>query len=434
MIDALLYLVGILIVLVGIALSIGLHEIGHLFPAKLFGVRVTQYMIGFGPTVRSWTKNGTEYGFKAIPLGGYILMSGMYPPESKKQYRGPFANWIKDARKQVREGLDPADENRQFYKLTAPKKLTIMLGGPVMNLLLGSILIMLALSGIGTLQPTMGVNQVYLCIESTADGVCPAGSPESPASIAGLQTGDVIQEVNGISVSSWQQAIEELSKNPQSASTLRVLRNETVIQIPIVPTFVEVQIRDEAGNPVVDEAGLPVTQLRPILGIQLQSELVPMSVGESFGFAASATGAMASFVVDLPNQVYQVAASTFGFGQRDPNGAVSILGVGQLAGELTAAEISIEAKLASLLLLIGSLNLALFVFNLIPLLPLDGGHVAGAVYESGKRRIVRLVSKKDPGPIDTARALPIAYAVWVLLIATGAILIVADLVNPIRLG
>ena len=101
MIDILLYAAGIAIVLIGIALSIGLHEIGHLIPAKIFGIRVTQYMIGFGPTVKSWTRGDTEYGIKAIPLGGYILMTGMYPPESKP-YRGPFASWIRDARQQVR--------------------------------------------------------------------------------------------------------------------------------------------------------------------------------------------------------------------------------------------------------------------------------------------------------------------------------------------
>jgi membrane-associated protease RseP (regulator of RpoE activity) len=143
---------------------------------------------------------------------------------------------------------------------------------------------------------------------------------------------------------------------------------------------------------------------------------------------------MFGFIFELPQQVYQVAQSTFGFAERDPNGAVSILGVGQLAGEVSSANAPVDARLASLLLLIGTLNLALFAFNLIPLLPLDGGHVVGAIYESVKRRGSKLLLRRDPGPIDTAKALPIAYAVWALLLLTGLLLILADIVNPIGLN
>jgi membrane-associated protease RseP (regulator of RpoE activity) len=156
-----------------------------------------------------------------------------------------------------------------------------------------------------------------------------------------------------------------------------------------------------------------------------------MPILEAGGFALSATGAMFGFILDLPAQVFAVAQSTFGLAERDPNGAVSILGVGQLAGEVSSADAPVGAKLASLLLLLGTLNIALFAFNLIPLLPLDGGHVVGALYEGGKRRVIKAVTKKDPGPIDTAKALPIAYAVWALLLFTGLLLIFADIVNPI---
>lgn len=432
MIDVLLYILGILVVLIGIALSIGLHEIGHLVPAKVFGLKVKQYMIGFGPTVYSRIKGETEYGLKAFPLGGYILMEGMYPPESKP-YRGPFSKWISEARAEVRKELDPADEDRQFYKLSTWKKLTIMLGGPFMNLVLGVLLIVIALSGIGQMQNSMNINQVYNCVDATADGSCPAGAPISPAALAGMQPGDVVVAASGMEVDRWDQVIEILNRSPGNATELVVLRDGERVALSITPVFMERQVFGSDNAALMDENGLPVTELRPIIGVQLLPQTQPLPVGDSVGFAFGATGAMLGFILDLPQQVYAVAQSTFGFTERDPNGAVSILGVGQLAGEVSSANAPVDTRLASLLLLIGTLNLALFAFNLIPLLPLDGGHVLGAIYEAGKRRAGKLILKRDPGPIDTAKALPIAYAVWALLLFTGLLLIFADIVNPIGL-
>ena len=430
MLDILLYAGGILVVLLGIGLSIGLHEIGHLVPAKLFGLKVKQYMIGFGPTVYSRRRGETEYGLKAFPLGGYILMEGMYPPESKP-YSGPFAKWISEARAEVRRELDPADEDRQFYKLSVSKKLTIMLGGPIMNFFLGMVLIVTALSGLGSLQSSMTINQVFPCVESAPDGICPEGVPESPAALAGIQPQDTVVAVSGVEVFAWDQASELLSKNQSGSSEIVVLRDGARVTLSITPIFMERQVFDAQNRAVTDANNRPVTELRPIIGVQLKPEQRPMPILEAGGFALSATGAMFGFILDLPAQVFAVAQSTFGLAERDPNGAVSILGVGQLAGEVSSADAPVGAKLASLLLLLGTLNIALFAFNLIPLLPLDGGHVVGALYEGGKRRVIKAVTKKDPGPIDTAKALPIAYAVWALLLFTGLLLIFADIVNPI---
>ncbi len=430
MLDVLLYAGGILVVLLGIALSIGLHEIGHLVPAKLFGLKVKQYMIGFGPTVFSRRSGDTEYGLKAFPLGGYILMEGMYPPESKP-YRGPFARWISEARAEVRRDLDPADENRQFYKLSVPKKLVIMLGGPIMNFFLGIALIVTALSGLGSLQSSMTINEVFPCVESSQDGSCPVGVPESPAALAGLQAQDTVVEVDGVEVFIWDAAAALLMSNQSGSSEMVVLRDGVRVTLSISPVFMERQVYDDQNRAVNDANNLPVTELRPIIGVQLKPEQQRQPILEATGFALGATGAMFGFILDLPAQVFAVAQSTFGFAERDPNGAVSILGVGQLAGEVSSADAPVGAKLASLLLLLGTLNIALFAFNLIPLLPLDGGHVVGALYEGTKRRVVKAATTRDPGPIDTAKALPIAYAVWALLLFTGLLLIFADIVNPI---
>jgi membrane-associated protease RseP (regulator of RpoE activity) len=425
--DTILYLLGILIFLVGIAFSVGLHELGHYLPAKKFGVEVRQFMIGFGPTIFSRRRGETEFGVKAFPLGGYILMSGMYPP-AKKPYRGLFANWINEARREV-ESQENISEERKFYRLSGPKKITIMLGGPVMNLLLGTLLIVASLSGIGTLQNSLTVDQVYPCMESAVESECPEGSAATPAKLAGLQSGDEVQAVNGQTVSSWKEVTALLEDN--SSSTLTVERNGTDVTINITPVFMERAVYDSLGNLELDAQGNPVTELSPVLGIRLLGVTKPVGLDQSLSYAGASLASMAAFILELPQQIYEVTLSTVGITERDPYGAVSIVGVGQLAGELTSADIGIDAKLSSLLLLLGSLNLVLFVFNLVPLLPLDGGHVVGAVYESAKRRVVKQFRGEDPGPIDTAKALPLAYFVWVVLIFTGILLILADLINPI---
>lgn len=427
MLDTILYLLGILIFLIGIALSVGLHELGHYLPAKKFGVEVRQFMIGFGPTLFSRRRGETEFGVKAFPLGGYILMSGMYPP-AKKPYRGIFANWITEARHEV-ESQENVAEARKFYRLSGPKKITIMLGGPVMNLILGTLLIIASLSGIGTLQNSLIVDQVYPCMESAVESECPAGSVATPAKEAGLQSGDQVRAVNGQAVTSWQEVTALLENN--SSSTLTILRSSEEVSVTITPVFMERAVYDSLGNLQLDAQGNPVTKLSPVLGIRLLGVTKPVGLDQSLSYAGASLVSMAAFIVELPQQIYEVTLSTVGLTERDPYGAVSIVGVGQLAGELTSADIGIDAKLSSLLLLLGSLNLVLFVFNLVPLLPLDGGHVIGAIYESAKRRIVKQFRGEDPGPIDTARALPLAYFVWVVLIFTGILLILADLINPI---
>lgn len=430
------YILGIVFVVIGLAVSIGLHELGHLLPAKLFGVRVKQYMIGFGPTVWSSRKGETEYGIKGIPLGGYISMIGMFPPEKAGKKARLFQSSIEQARAEHLGEISEEDRGREFYRLSVPKKLTVMLGGPLMNFFLGMALIISALSLIGSPQLSMSINQVLPCVQGSGpQGECVAGDPPSPALEAGFQAGDTVTAINGAAVNTWDEAIERMNVQQGSAVSIEVERDGQSVSLTVTPVWIERAVFDsETAQLSRDENGEPITELRPFLGVQLQSELRPMSLGDSFAMGIDATGSVFELVLQLPQNLAQVVASTFGPEERNPNGPISILGVAQISGEIAASDqASFEARLASGLLIMGSLNFALFVFNLIPLLPLDGGHVAGALYEGLKRRSFKALGRKDPGPVDTARMIPVAYGVWALLLGTGMLLIIADIVNPISI-
>ncbi len=161
---------GWLLLLLGLAISIGLHELGHLLPAKLFGVKVTKYMIGFGPTLFSRKRGETEYGVKAIPLGGYIQMVGMLPPgdvvEKASSWR-KAASTIRNS-----EQLDEADHQRAFYKLAPWKKLIIMFGGPFANLLIAFVIAIALFSGYGPVDRTNQVREVVACIPTLENPNC----------------------------------------------------------------------------------------------------------------------------------------------------------------------------------------------------------------------------------------------------------------------
>jgi len=137
----LLFILGVAIFVLALAVSVGLHELGHMIPAKLFGVKVTQYFVGFGRTLWSTKRGETEYGVKALPLGGYVKLVGMLPPEPgadphelRQTNTGMFTQLISDARSAELEHIAPGDEDRLFYRLPSWKKIVVMAGGPTVNL------------------------------------------------------------------------------------------------------------------------------------------------------------------------------------------------------------------------------------------------------------------------------------------------------------
>jgi membrane-associated protease RseP (regulator of RpoE activity) len=432
MIETVLYLAGILLMLLGIAFSIGWHELGHLIPAKLFGVRVPQYMVGFGPTVFSKKIGETEYGIKAIPLGGYISMIGMYPARprlaaaEKKGLIGYFARMIDDARNSLGP-IDAEDAKRQFYKLNPIKRMVIMFGGPFMNLVLGFVLLVVVFAGIGVAGPSNKVMGLIDCVPAPtiSTELCSATDAPSPAKLSGLQPGDRVISVNERSTPSWSQVRQSITDNPGTLNIV-VDRNGSKVALKLTPVVLDSQVVNSKGE-VELAAG-------PFIGVRLATEQLHLGLDQIAPMALENVAGVFGMLGHLPSDLVGISQATVTGEKRDANGPLSIVGISNLAGEVAAnTNADFTQKIASGLLILASLNFALFSFNMIPLLPLDGGHIAGAIYEGIKRGIYKLRRKPDPGAVDTALMVPITWVVFILLFAMSAVLIFADLVNPISL-
>ncbi len=439
-----LYLVGVLLMVFGVAASIGLHEVGHLVPAKKFGVKVTQYMVGFGPTLWSRQRGETEYGVKAIPLGGYIRMIGMFPPRPQDDGKlrtsttGRWGQMTEQVRAESLEEVGPGDENRVFYKVPVWQRVIIMLGGPFMNLVIATVLLTGIMTLYGLPQLTSTVSAVSACAPTDPAATDCAGQPASPAAEAGLQAGDVIVAVNGQRSDDWFQT-SYLLQNAGSSAEILIERGGTEQTLRADLVSRERPLLKPDGSIEVDADGEPVMGDVSFLGASGSLTYVPAPVSEAPAFVGGALVDTASVFLKLPQKLVGVFQAAFGGGERDREGPMSVVGVGRVAGEVTSGDLgglteTFSSRIVLLLSLLASLNIALFVFNMIPLLPLDGGHVAGALWEGVKKTYARLRGLPDPGPVDIAKALPVAYSVAIGLIAMTLLLMYADLVNPIRLG
>ena len=422
---------GIVIFFVGILFSVAWHELGHFTTARWFGIKVPEFMVGFGKTIWSRKVGETEFGLKAIPLGGYIRMIGMIPPAKgetlgRSRRTGPFQSLIDDARQQSAMDVRPEDADRQFYLRAPWKRIIVMAAGPVMNLILAVVLFAIVLTGIGIPTTTTTVGAVSACVvpATASSSECPPGAPPTPAAAAGFQAGDRIVAFNGQPFDQFDgQELQERIRAATGPVTVTVDRGGQLVDLPVTP--IQTQLRSLENENEIVQAGF--------LGVTLVPEYARQSIGTVFERIGHIVGGTAQAIAQLPSRVPNLFGAAFLGEERDVNGPIGVVGASRIGGEILGSNAPPIAELSIFLNLLAAVNISLFLFNLLPIPPLDGGQIFPAIWEAIKRRIAKLRGKPDPGPVDVAKLMPVAYVVALVFIAWSGLLFIADIVNPVTL-
>ncbi len=406
-------IIGVLVIVVGLLISVALHECGHMIPAKKLGVYVPEFAVGFGPQIFGVKKGETTYSLRAILLGGYVRLVGMFAPARdgvKTRNRRGKPTLAQEAREASMEEIPEGYGSRAFYLLHPAQKIIVMISGPLVNLFLSILFLSIALVGIGIPKASLTLSEVPQ--QLTTQGV----TVDAPAYAAGIRAGDRITGVNGSAVTSWEQMRQSIAGS-QGSIDIDYLRNGQLFHVNVDPL--------RSGDNV---------SIGVIAGTEYQAAsaaTVASAVGETF------TGTV-SVVARLPIALWDVGRSIFTGAPRDSGGVMSVVGIGRIAADATSSDVTASSggwmrSAALLLSILASLNMALFVFNLLPFPPLDGGHIVPAIYEWIRRGLARVRGREVPPPVDTARLMPLTYTMGTILVAMTVLLMIADIVVPISL-
>jgi len=372
------------------------HEYGHYITAKRYGMRVTEFFLGFGKRIWSTQRGETEFGIKAIPAGGYCKISGM----------------------SVRDEMPAEIAHRAFYKARTREKLVVLGSGSVLHFILGFLFLFILFTGVGVVKSLPIIQEVLPCVPAKTE--CTSSDPISPAKQAGLLPGDEVVGINGVRNLEWSEISPVLRESAGKQISLVILRDGSEINIDLVAATRTVDGEDRGFIGIVNKYGL--VKENPI-----------SAIGSSAEATAQLFVGSIKALIGLPQQIPTLIRQTFLGEERGTDGLVGIVGVARATGETaSSSNLTMGEKIATFLLIIASLNIFVGIFNLIPILPLDGGHIAVALFEGARRQIYRIRGRTEPGKVDIEKLTPITVIVLVALIFLTALLLIADIFNPIN--
>lgn len=376
-------ILGIVGFVIALLTSVMFHELGHFLTARKFGMRVSEFFVGFGRRIWSITRGETEYGIKAIPAGGYCRIEGMTPTDE----------------------MPAGEEGRAFIRASSLKKLIVLGAGSTAHFILGFLLIFSIFFAFGYTTLTPNIAQV---------------SENSVAQAAGFKAGDEILSINGKEVENWSVDVKQIADSKGAELRFEILRGGEKITIVAAPAYNE-------------EAKRYILGVTAAIGTERDGFIESSSQAARAGWFL--TKESVKSLLALPTKVPQLFRQTFMNEERDPNGLVGVVGAARVSGEAVGSEkLNGNERLTTFILLVASLNIFVGIFNLLPILPLDGGHMAVAIADEIRALSARLRKKPRPAPIDVNVLTPITGVIVILLGILTVMLVIADIINPVSLN
>ena len=392
--------IGVVAFIAALLISVMIHEAGHYLTAKKFGMKFTEFLIGFGKKIWSTQRGETEFGVNAIQDGGYCRIVGMSP----------------------REELSEADSDRAFVKAGVGQRLIVLGAGSFLHFVIGFVLLLTLFLSVGVTSVTSTIENVSECIPQKTNEVCSQSSVPSPAKKVGIMAGDKVTKVNGQTYEEWVDVIRIIRASAGKQIEITVERDGMPMNFSVTPASRDLNGEKVGVLGVINTVGTityapltAATKATKYTGEILQNSLTSLFT--------------------LPAKIPDLVRQTFGGEKRDEQGLVGVVGVARVSGETASTDVlTLREKVATFILIIASLNLFVGMFNLLPLLPLDGGHMAVAIADGVRNFLARRRGLSKPAPFDVERLAPITMVVFIFMASLSLLLLTADIFNPIRLN